>query len=126
MKKDVQSYTVDNERLMKAKKQQDDFNLKLTKSLDIIERRWIKRMTQANQEVTCLLMRKEEQEVLADITITPQGIPQGDNTVSQVHPLSESVRRGLGWMSYNDKLTKSNLLHFKVSTRRMKMQRHGC
>jgi hypothetical protein len=31
-------------------------------------------MTQENQEVTGLLMRGEEQKVLADITITPQGI----------------------------------------------------
>jgi hypothetical protein len=53
-------------------------------------------MTQGNKEVTGLLMRKEEQEVLADITITPQGIPQGENTVAQVHPLSGSIRRGLG------------------------------
>jgi hypothetical protein len=32
-------------------------------------------VVQANQEVTGLLMRKEEQEVLEDITITPQDIP---------------------------------------------------
>jgi hypothetical protein len=34
-------------------------------------------MAQANQEFTSLLMRKEEHEVLEDITITPQGIPLG-------------------------------------------------
>jgi hypothetical protein len=37
LQKDVQSYKVDNERLMRAKKQQDDFNVKLMQSLDIIE-----------------------------------------------------------------------------------------
>jgi hypothetical protein len=32
-------------------------------------------------------MRDEEQEVLEDITITPQGIPLGEHIVAQVHPL---------------------------------------
>jgi hypothetical protein len=34
---DVQSHKDDNERLMKAKEQQEDFNMKLMKILDIIE-----------------------------------------------------------------------------------------
>ena len=59
-------------------------------------------MVQANLEVTGLLMRKEEHEVLVDITITPQGIPIRGNTTSQVYPLSGSIR-DLGWMSYEDK-----------------------
>jgi hypothetical protein len=33
---DVQSHKADNERLMKAKEQREDFNMKLMKSLDII------------------------------------------------------------------------------------------
>jgi predicted RNase H-like nuclease (RuvC/YqgF family) len=37
LQKDVQSYKADNERLMRAKEQQDDFNVKLMQSLDIIE-----------------------------------------------------------------------------------------
>jgi hypothetical protein len=47
-------------------------------------------------------MRKEEQEVLADITITPRGIPIREYIESQVHPLSGSIR-GLGLMSYEEK-----------------------
>jgi hypothetical protein len=39
LQKYVQSYKVDNERLMKAKEQQDDFNVKLMQSLDIIEKK---------------------------------------------------------------------------------------
>jgi hypothetical protein len=35
--KDVQSYKVDNERFMRAKVQQDDFKVKLMKSLDKIK-----------------------------------------------------------------------------------------
>jgi hypothetical protein len=60
-------------------------------------------MAQENQEVTGPQVRKEEQEVLVDITITPQGIPIGENLVSKVHPLSGSIIRGLGWMSYKEK-----------------------
>ena len=60
-------------------------------------------MAQENQEVTGLLMRKEEQEVLANITITPQGIPLGEHTVVEVHPLSGNIRGGLGWISYMEK-----------------------
>jgi hypothetical protein len=37
LQKDVQSYKVDNERLMRANEQQYDFNVKLMQSLDKIE-----------------------------------------------------------------------------------------
>ena len=37
LQKDVQSYKDDNERLMKSTKQQENFNLMLTQSLDIIK-----------------------------------------------------------------------------------------
>jgi nicotinamide riboside kinase len=37
LQKDVQIYKDDNERLMKSKVQQDDFNIKLMQSLDKIE-----------------------------------------------------------------------------------------
>jgi hypothetical protein len=59
-------------------------------------------VAQENQEVTGLLMRKEEQEVLADITITLRGIQIENHTTNQVHPLSGRIR-GLGWMSYEEK-----------------------
>jgi hypothetical protein len=39
LKKDVKSYKVDNERLMKSKEQQDGFNIKLLHSLDIIDKK---------------------------------------------------------------------------------------
>jgi hypothetical protein len=59
-------------------------------------------VAEENLEVTGLLMRKEEPEVLGEITITPQGIPIRGHTTAQVYPLSGSIR-GLGWMSYEDK-----------------------
>jgi hypothetical protein len=46
-------------------------------------------------------MRKEKQEVLADTTITPKGIPIREQSSAQVHPLSEGIR-SLGWMSYEE------------------------
>jgi hypothetical protein len=48
-------------------------------------------------------MRGEEEEVLANITITPQGITLGEHIIVQVHPLLGSIRGGLGWMSYKEK-----------------------
>jgi hypothetical protein len=39
LQKDVQSHKDDNERLMKSKEQQEDFNMKLMQSLDIIEKK---------------------------------------------------------------------------------------
>jgi hypothetical protein len=53
-------------------------------------------MTQANQEVIGLMMRGEGKEVLAYITITPQGITLGERIVAQFHPLSGNIRGGLG------------------------------
>jgi hypothetical protein len=49
-------------------------------------------VAQVNQEVICLLMRKEEPKVLADITITPRGIPTRGNIIDQFNPLSRSIR----------------------------------
>jgi hypothetical protein len=39
LQRDVQSYKVDNERLMKSKEKQYGFNIKLLQSLDIIEKK---------------------------------------------------------------------------------------
>jgi hypothetical protein len=50
-------------------------------------------MAQANQEVIGILMRKEDQGVLVDITITPQGIPIGENIAAQVHPLCQDASK---------------------------------
>jgi hypothetical protein len=53
-------------------------------------------------EVTNLRMRKRNQEMLADTTITPRSIPIKEKVEAQVHPLSNSIR-GLGWMNYEEK-----------------------
>jgi hypothetical protein len=51
-----------------------------------------------NQEATRPLREKEYQGVVAYITITPKDIPIGENTTTQFHILSGSIR-GLGWMT---------------------------
>jgi hypothetical protein len=42
LQKDVQSHKADNERLMRAKEQKDDFNMKLLEGLNIIEKKLVK------------------------------------------------------------------------------------
>jgi hypothetical protein len=76
--------------------------MKLLQSLNIIENKLDKESGSSKSGSHRPLMRKEEQEVLADITTTPRGIPIREHTASQVHPLSGSTR-GLGWMSYEEK-----------------------
>jgi predicted RNase H-like nuclease (RuvC/YqgF family) len=49
LQKDVQSHKADNERLMTAKEQQDDFNMNLMQSLNRIEKKldngeWLKQI----------------------------------------------------------------------------------
>jgi hypothetical protein len=89
---------------MRAKEKQDDFNFKLMQSLDITERKWIRRQSQVGQEVTNLMMRKEEkQEMLVGNDLNLQSILSGKHAVAQVHLLSESIGEGLGWTSYMGK-----------------------
>jgi hypothetical protein len=45
---DIQSYKVDNDRLMKAKEEQDGFNIKLLQRLDRIEKKMDKEAESSN------------------------------------------------------------------------------
>jgi hypothetical protein len=103
LQKDVQSYKDDNERLMKAKEKQEDFNIKLMHSLDTIEKKMDKENDSSKPGSHGSHDERRRKEVLEDITITPQGIPLRDHTVVQVHPLSGNIRGGLGWMRYREK-----------------------
>jgi hypothetical protein len=47
-------------------------------------------------------MRKRNQEMLADTTITSRIIPIKEQVEAQVHPFSDNIR-GLGWMNYEEK-----------------------
>jgi len=53
LQKYVQSYKVDNKKLMKAKEQQDDFNIKLMQSLDKIENKMDKE-TESRKSRSCI------------------------------------------------------------------------
>jgi hypothetical protein len=72
--------------------------MKLMKSLDIIENKLDKESGSNKSEATGPLRKKEDQGVVADITITPKGNPKGGHIAAQVHPLPRSIR-GLGWMN---------------------------
>jgi hypothetical protein len=50
LQKDVQSHKVDNERLMKAKEQQDDFNMKPLEGLNRIEKKLVKESDSSKSE----------------------------------------------------------------------------
>jgi hypothetical protein len=50
LQKDVQSHKADNERLMKAKEQQDDFNMKLLEGLNRIEKKLVKESDSSRSE----------------------------------------------------------------------------
>jgi hypothetical protein len=50
LQKDVQSHKVDNESLMKAKEQQDDFNMKLLEGLNRIEKKLVKESDSSRSE----------------------------------------------------------------------------
>jgi hypothetical protein len=69
----------------------------LLKSLERIERSWIRRVTQEEQGVTRIL-REEGQGVLVDTIVTPKAAPREGHTVVQLHLLPESTR-DLEWMN---------------------------
>jgi hypothetical protein len=60
LQKDVQSHKDDNERLMKAKEQQDDFNMKLLEGLNIIEKKLVKESDSSKSESHKSLEEKEK------------------------------------------------------------------
>jgi len=94
LQKDVQSHKVDNERLMKAKENKEDFNMKLIQSQDRIE----KKLDKESGSTKSGLRKEEDPRVIEDITITLKDNPKGGNISSQVHPLIGSIRV-LGWMN---------------------------
>jgi hypothetical protein len=60
LQKNVQSYKVDNKKLMKSKEQQEDFNIKLMQSLDIIEKKMDKETESSKSR--SLLSREKNQK----------------------------------------------------------------
>jgi hypothetical protein len=60
LQKDVQSHKADNERLMKAKEQHDDFNMKLLEGLNIIENKLVKESNSSRSKSHKSLEEKRE------------------------------------------------------------------
>jgi hypothetical protein len=100
LQKYVQSYKVDNERLMRAKEQQGDFNVKLMQSLDKIEKKMDKEIETSRSRSH---MSHDRQGVLINIITTRQSILFRKRAVIRVHLLSKNIREGLRWTSYMEK-----------------------
>jgi hypothetical protein len=98
LQKDAQTHREDSRKLMKAKEQQGEFNLKLMKSLERIEKKLDKESDSRKTGSHRSLRRKEDQEVLAGIVITPRNTPIRRHTVVQAHLLPESTG-DLEWMN---------------------------
>jgi hypothetical protein len=63
-----------------------------------LKRSWIRKVYPTNKGARGPLMRKEEKEVVTEITNIPIGIPKGGHTTIQVHLLPESIR-DMKWMN---------------------------
>jgi hypothetical protein len=103
LQKDIQSYKVDNDRIMKSKEEQDGFNIKLLQSLDRVEKNMDKEIDS----------RKSRRHEYHDDKIKTRSVDMnhhhsqefqlGEHAIVQSHLLSRSIRGGLGWMSYKEK-----------------------
>jgi hypothetical protein len=72
--------------------------MKLMQSLERIENK-LDKESGSNKSGSHRSPDEERREgVVADITNTPKGIPIGEHTTVQVHPLPGSIG-GLGWMN---------------------------
>jgi hypothetical protein len=72
---------------MRAKEQQDDFNMNLMQSLNIIEKKLDKESGSSKSGSHKSPNEKRRKRSVVDITITPQGIALRDHKKTQVHPL---------------------------------------
>jgi hypothetical protein len=68
LQKDVQTHRADNKKLMKAREQQGEFNIKLMQSLERIENKLDKESGSSKSGS----QSQKEQKVIADITNTPR------------------------------------------------------
>jgi acetyl-CoA carboxylase carboxyltransferase component len=98
LQKDVQTHRADNKKLMKAREQQGEFNIKLIQSLERIENKLDKGSDSSKSGSHGSPDERGNQGVLADTIITPKGTLRGGNTVVQAHLLSESIG-DLEWMN---------------------------
>jgi hypothetical protein len=101
LQKDVQSHKDDNEKLMKAKEQQDDFNMKLLKGLNIIEKKLDK---ESGSRKSGNHKHSDEKRSTKSVSRHHHS-PRHSNKRAGSNTSPSPVRniRGLGWMSYEEK-----------------------
>ena len=98
LQKDAQARQDDSRTFMKARDKQGEFNLRMLKSLERIEKKLEKESDSNKTESRRTHERKEDQGVSANIVIAPQSIPVRKHTVVQAHPLPENTE-DLEWMN---------------------------
>jgi hypothetical protein len=98
LQKDAQARQDDFRKLMKVKDRQGQFNLKMLKNMEIIERKLEKVSDTSKTGSRRTPERKEDRGVVADIIVAPQRIPIRKHTVVQAHPLLENTE-DLEWMN---------------------------
>jgi hypothetical protein len=102
LQKDVQRHKDDNERIMRAKEQQEDLKMKLMQSLNKIENKLDKESGSRKSGRHGYPDEKRRARSVSRHHHHSRGIPIRENTPTQFHPLSGSLR-GLGWMIYKEK-----------------------
>jgi hypothetical protein len=91
LQKDAQARLADSRKLMKIRDRQGEFNLKMLKSLERIE----KKLEKGSDTSRSRSVRTHEEEgdrgVVTDITVSPRSILTGRHTVVQARPLPENI-----------------------------------
>jgi hypothetical protein len=91
LQRDAQARRADSRKLMKVRDRQGEFNLKMLKSLERIEKKLEKESDTRDQEVSKPLRGEEDRGVVADIIVSPRSILARKHTVVQARPLPENT-----------------------------------
>jgi hypothetical protein len=92
LQKDAQARLADSRKLMKIRDRQGEFNLKMLKSLERIEKKLEKGRDSGTTESRKIMGEEVDRGVVADITVAPKNIRTGRHTTVQAHPLPENIK----------------------------------
>jgi hypothetical protein len=97
LQRDVLSYKVDNEKLMKSR-EKNNINTKLLQSLDNLQKRWIRNQIQGRKRIIDLIPGGKNLEVLVESTSLTKTLncnTYEEQKAVQVCLLSDNIRGGL-------------------------------
>jgi hypothetical protein len=98
LQREAQACQADSQNLMRIRDRLGEFNLKMLKNLERIERKLEKESDTSKTRSHKTLREKEDRGVVADIVVTPLNILIRKHTVVQAHPLLENTE-DLEWMN---------------------------